>query len=112
MLARVNPWKGGQCNVREYEVTVVIHPQLNDEARNQLIEDISGRLTFGDDEASKPVINHWGRRQLAYPIRKNKEGYYVLYEAKLDPTQVRELERNFQYNEDILRYLVVRKDNV
>jgi small subunit ribosomal protein S6 len=53
--------------------------------------------------------NHWGVRQLAYPIKKFTEGYYVLYEAKIDPTRIKDIERSMQYNEDVLRYLVVRK---
>jgi small subunit ribosomal protein S6 len=48
-------------------------------------------------------------RQLAYPIKKFQEGYYVLYEAKIDPTRIREIERSMEYNEDVLRYLVIRK---
>lgn len=96
--------------MREYEVTLVLQPQLDDEARNQLIERVEGMLTFGEDEDGKPVVKEWGQRQLAYPIGKATEGYYVFYEAKVDPAQVGEIERNFQYNENILRYLVVRKN--
>ena len=47
---------------------------------------------------------------MAYEIKKFTEGYYVLYEAKIDPARIREIERNFQFNDDILRYLVVRKE--
>jgi small subunit ribosomal protein S6 len=96
--------------VREYEVTIIVQPQLEDEARNDLIARVSEWLVPGADEDSKPVENHWGSRHLAYPIRKFTDGYYVMFEANLDPTRIGEIERNFQYNEDILRYLVVRKE--
>ena len=49
------------------------------------------------------------RQQLAYPIKKFQEGYYILYEAQIDPTRISDIERSMQYNEDIIRYLVVRK---
>ena len=54
-----------------------------------------------------PIIG--GRRRMAYDINRFSEGYYVMYNAKLDPLEVNEIERNLRLVEDILRYLVVRK---
>ena len=96
--------------MREYEVTIIIQPKLEEGPRNELIKRVEGWLTFGEDEATKPVAHHWGRRHMAYEIQKNREGYYVFYEAKLDPVKISDIERNFQYSEDIIRYLVVRKE--
>ncbi len=95
--------------MREYEVTVIIQPQLEEAERTQLIERLSNLLIPGSKEDGALVANHWGVRQLAYPIKKFTEGYYVLYEAKLDPTRIKDIERSMQYNEDVLRYLVIRK---
>jgi small subunit ribosomal protein S6 len=95
--------------VRDYEVTVVIQPQLEDAERNQVIERLSNLLVPGSKEDGALTANHWGVRQLAYPIKKFQEGYYVLFEAKIDPSRIRDIERSMQYNEDVLRYLVVRK---
>jgi len=96
--------------MREYEVTIVFNPQLEDEARNQQIERVGGWLTFGEDESAKPVVNLWGQRHLAYPIKKLNEGYYVLYNAKIDPTKLGDLERNIKYNENVIRYLIILKE--
>lgn len=97
--------------MREYEITIVIQPKLEESGRNELLERITGWITGGDaSEENQPAANHWGIRQLAYPIRKFEEGYYVLYEAKMAPTAVSELERNLQFVEDVLRYLIVRKE--
>jgi small subunit ribosomal protein S6 len=96
--------------MREYEVTIIVQPQLEDKERDDLIERVGGWLTHGEAEEDKPVANRWGQRRLAYPIRKHNEGYYVLFEAKLDPLQIADIERNMQYTEDLLRYLVVRKE--
>jgi len=74
-----------------------------------MIDRISDLLVPGSKEDGNLTANHWGVRQLAYPIRKFTEGYYVLYEAKIDPTRIKDIERSMQFNEDILRYLVVRK---
>ena len=48
---------------------------------------------------------------MAYAIRNHKDGYYVHYEVSLDPQRIPDIERNMQYTEDLLRYLVVRKES-
>ncbi len=97
--------------MREYEVTVIIQPQIDEEGRAQLIERVSDWLSPDASEDDKPVQNHLGQRRLAYEIDRHNEGYYVMFEAKIDPNRIGEIERNMQYNEDLLRYLVVRKDS-
>ena len=96
--------------MRKYEVTIIVQPQLEEEARKELIARVSDWLAPGAEEADKPVENHWGSRKLAYPIRKFTDGYYVMYEAEMDPTRITDIERNMQYSEDLLRYMVVRKE--
>ncbi|MAT98194.1 MAG: 30S ribosomal protein S6 [Anaerolineaceae bacterium] len=96
--------------MREYEVTVIFQTNLEDEARSTLVERVSGWLTHSEAEEDKPVQNVWGQRRLAYPIRKNTEGYYILFDAKLDPERLADIERNMQYTDDVLRYMIVRKE--
>jgi len=97
--------------MREYEVTIIIQPQLEESDRNKLIEQVSDLLVPGAEEEAKPTVNEWGLRRMAYPIQKFTEGYYVLYEGSLDPTRVTEIERSMQYMEDVIRYLVIRKES-
>jgi len=97
--------------MREYEVTVVLRPDLDDDSRTELLDRVEGWLTHGEGEDAKPSADHWGLRKLAYPIRKYTEGYYVFYTAQMEPSSVNESERNILYVDDILRHLVVRKDN-
>jgi small subunit ribosomal protein S6 len=96
--------------VREYEITVIFQPHLDDEARSELIERVSDWLVPNASDEEKPIQHHWGQRQLAYDIKNHTEGYYVLYEAKVDPARIADIERNMQYSEDILRYLAIRKE--
>ncbi len=96
--------------MREYEVTIIIQPQLEEDEREKLIERVSDLLVPEATEDEKPAMDVWGMRRLAYPIQKNTEGFYVLYEAALDPTRITDVERSLQFTEDILRYLVVRKE--
>ncbi len=97
--------------MREYEVTIIVQPKLEEEKRTALIELVSGWLTAGEEETDKPVANHWGERRLAYPIEEYPTGYYVMFEAKLDPQGIPDIEQQFKYQEDLLRYLVVRKES-
>ena len=97
--------------MREYEVTIIIQSQLEAEERNQLVERVSELLVPGAEEDDKPTVNEWGMRRLAYPIMKQVEGYYVLYECSPDPDRIPEIERSMQYMEDVLRYMVIRKES-
>ena len=97
--------------MREYEVTIVIRPDLEDSAREELIDRVAGWLTPEGDGAEKPTVNHWGRRSLAYPIRDYEEGYYVLYETTMEPARLHQMERDILYVEDILRHLAIRKES-
>lgn len=94
--------------MRDYELTLILRADLEDDTRDQILSRVQGWLpqTAGGKE---PVFKHWGRRQLAYPIRKQSEGYYVLVEAELEAAGIADLERNIIYVDDILRHLVVRK---
>jgi small subunit ribosomal protein S6 len=96
--------------MRDYELTIIIKPDLDEEARDEIVNRVTGWLSHGDGETDKPSIDFWGQRTLAYPIQNYTEGYYVFYEAKLDPSGISEIERNIQFVDSILRHLVVRKD--
>jgi small subunit ribosomal protein S6 len=95
--------------VNDYELTLIFRADIDDEARTELLERVTGWLPLAKD-GKEPVIKSWGRRQLAYPIRKQTDGYYTLIEAALDPTGISEMERNILYVENILRHMVVRKE--
>ena len=95
--------------MREYEVTVVLKPDLEDEARSEVIGRIEGWLQPEGEETGEMKTDHWGQRSLAYPIRKYTEGYYLFYDMELDPSQISAIERNILYMDDVLRHLIVRK---
>ena len=92
----------------DYEIALIIRPEVEEEGQAALIERLGELLTSEGGEVAD--VETWGRRRLAYPIRNFTEGYYVMFEAKVDPTRFVDIERNMQYTEDILRYLVVRKE--
>lgn len=96
--------------LRDYEVTFIIQSELEDEQRKELLEKLTKTLTHGEGEEAAPSVDHWGRRQLAYPINRHTDGYYVYFEAQLEPTRLRSIEQSLNYDDNILRYLFVRKE--
>jgi len=90
--------------MRDYEVMVIIQPDLDEASLTGLIEKISGWITESGGVIVKKDV--WGKRRLAYSIRKQREGVYVLFTVQMAPTFATELERNLLYTESVLRFLV------
>ena len=92
--------------MRDYELGFVIHPEVDQSDVTQAVDKVGQYITAGGGEVTS--VDVWGRRALAYPIRKHKEGTYVFLQAQLDPQAILELERNLKLDEEILRHLLIR----
>jgi len=90
--------------MRDYEVVILVHPDLEQTSLNDVIEKVKGWVTESGGSITK--VDVWGKRRLAYAIRKQREGQYVLFEIKIDPAFTRELERNLRFVEPIMRFLI------
>ena len=93
--------------MNRYEMIYIIDADLEETARKELIEKVSALITNNGGEIEK-VDETWGKRRLAYAIDYKTEGWYVLVTFKAPVELPRELERNLQINENVLRYLVVK----
>ena len=95
---------------RPYEIAFIVRIEsAGDDAINDQITQVQGWIEAnGSGQVTK--IDRWGRRKLAYEIDRQREGYYVIMEANVDPTGLPELERNLKLSSAILRYLVIRTD--
>ena len=93
--------------MREYELVIVAQADLDEAAFAELLSRISGWITDGGGEVTKTDV--WGKRRLAYVIRKQKEAQYALLHTKMAPSFGIELERNLRFQETILRFLLVAK---
>ena len=89
------------------EMIYIIDTGLEETARKELIEKVSGLITANGGEIEK-VDETWGKRRLAYAIDYKTEGWYVIVTFQAPAELPRELERNLQINENVLRYLVVK----
>ena len=92
--------------MNQYEVMYVLDPALEDSARTELINRFSDLVTKNGGEVDR--VDEWGKRRLAYAIQYKTEGYYVLMYIKAPAELPREIERNMQISDSILRYLTVR----
>jgi small subunit ribosomal protein S6 len=87
---------------------VVVSPENGDEGYPVTVERITGALKDGGCELSH--VDQWGRRRLAYPIRRYLDGYYAIFYFKGEPSAIRPLESSLDLADDVLRHLVVRLD--
>ena len=93
--------------MRSYEVVYVLDSALEREAVDDKLDAFHAVL---DGEIA--AIDHWGVRQLAYPIRKSKTGYYVIVQVTADPVALPEFERLLKLDEETMRYLIVLNEGL
>ncbi|MCH7972502.1 MAG: 30S ribosomal protein S6 [Bacteroidetes bacterium] len=92
-----------------YESAVIINAALDDEQIQSQVSRIKDAITSNNGVINE--IEDWGRKRLAYPINKSKIGYYIFYRYEAQNTTAAKLERMFNLDEQILRYLTLKLDN-
>ena len=93
--------------MNKYESVIIINPNLEDEAIKSTIKTFENLInTDGKVESIEEI----GRKKLAYEIKKNTEGYYVVYNFQANPGLITELERNYRIADEVIKFIVVRKD--
>ena len=91
--------------MRKYEVVCILHPDLDETAMTAAVDRIKGWITEAGGTIS--TVDVWGKRQLAYAIRKQRTGQYVYLEADMEPASTKELDRNLRFLEPLMRYMIV-----
>lgn len=94
--------------MREYELMVIHSPDLDTEGREGALQRLRSMLETRGAQLSG--IDDWGRRRLAYPIERLRDGYYSIARFKMNPTETEELERGLKLSEQIVRHLLLRRD--
>ena len=90
--------------MRKYELVCIFHPDLDEAAFNAALEKVKGWIPESGGTVDK--IDIWGRKRLAYPIRKQKEGQYVLFNVTLPPEAAAVLDQNLRFLEAVIRYMI------
>lgn len=94
--------------MHEYELVVVMNPEIGEDDVPAAIDRVATAVTSRGGEVTE--VTPWGRRKLAYPINKHLEGNYVVTQIRLDPSRAHELESGFSISDEILRHLLIRRD--
>jgi small subunit ribosomal protein S6 len=90
-------------SLRSYEILVILDPRPTDEEAATLLTQLGENVKSLGAEVAK--IDNWGKRRLAYDIRKQREGTYAVLEVSAEPAMVKEFERQLRLNENVLRFL-------
>jgi small subunit ribosomal protein S6 len=90
---------------RDYDLGVVVNPDVGDEQARAIVERITQTVTGTGGQVVR--VNAWGRRHLAYPIEHHRDGLYFFFDLIMPPTAVAEVDRSIRVNEDIIRHLLV-----
>ena len=94
--------------MRTYEVMVILDPSLEERTVEPSLDKYLNVVR--KDGGSVESVDVWGRRRLAYEIRKNAEGIYAVIALNAEPDTVKELDRQLTLNESVLRTKVIRPD--
>jgi small subunit ribosomal protein S6 len=89
--------------LRPYEILVIVDPRPTDEEVAALLTQLGEQFKGLGAEVTK--MENWGKRRLAYDIRKQREGTYAVFETSAEPAMVKEFERQLRLNENVLRFL-------
>lgn len=92
--------------MRRYEQVCILRPSLSEEEITRIIDNTTQLIE--EDEGSVIFLNKWGMRKLAYPIKKEVQGYYILCDFAAIPSVVAEIERKFRIDDAVLKYLTVK----
>jgi small subunit ribosomal protein S6 len=91
-----------------YETTVIINPTLEEHQIESIVRNVEEMIA--KNGGSVKSVERWGRKRLSYPINKRNNGYYAHVEFEAEGNLVVDLERIFEYDENIMRYLTIRLD--
>ena len=91
--------------MREYELIYIVQPDLDEATLTSVIERIETLVKDAQGEIVKTDI--WGKRKLAYPIRKLNEGFYVFSKINVDPASVININRSIKFIEQVIRFSVL-----
>lgn len=94
----------------KYETIFIINPNMESEAVESTIEDIQNLITSNEGEITK--VEKWGKKRLAYEVRGNKDGYYLLMNFMVNTQFIPRLGQYCRVTEPIIKYMTIRADDL
>ena len=95
--------------MKAYELLFFVAPNLEEEARTNVMGRIESTITAGDGKIDN--VDEWGKRKLAYEINKLSEGDYILVDFHADPDHIAELDRVLRINDNVQRHMIVCRND-
>ena len=93
--------------MNKYESVVIINPNVEEAGVKDLIQKFSDII---NSDGKVEEVQELGKKKLAYEIKKNAEGIYILINFEANPELIKELERNYRIIDNVIKFIVVRKD--
>ncbi|MEN8241694.1 MAG: 30S ribosomal protein S6 [Chloroflexota bacterium] len=94
--------------MRQYELALIIHPDLEEAAFKEMLDKVQEWIKSAGGKVLK--VDLWGKKKLAYEIRKQTEGQYVFLATEMPPVFCSELEHNLGLQESVMRYMIIADD--
>ncbi len=92
--------------MREYELVYIVRPDMEEEGLEAVKSKVNEAINANGGQVKE--VDVWGKRRLAYPIQRLREGYYIVNRVQLEPKAIKEVERSLKLSEEVIRYLLVR----
>ncbi len=93
--------------MNKYEVMVIVKP-AEEEASSAVIEKVEALIARVGGTVEK--VDRWGKRRLAYPVKKFTDGFYVLVNFEAAPAEIKEIDRVLKINDEVLKHLIVKHE--
>ena len=93
--------------MNKYENIIIINPNLDEQGVKELTTKFTDMI---NNEGKVESVEDAGKKKLAYEIKKNKEAYYVAINFEANPSLIKELERVYRITDEVIKFIVVRKD--
>lgn len=98
--------------MNKYETIVIIDPDIETEIVDKLISDIQNIISGDENGGVITKTENWGKKRLAYEIKGNKEGIYILMDYETAPQQIQKLERYCVLSEQVIKHMTVRAEDL
>ena len=92
--------------MNKYESVVIINPSVTEDAMKKKKKKYTDII---NNEGKVESVDEMGKKRLAYEIKKNKEGYYVVFHFEAKPELIAELERNYRIDDSIMKFITIKK---
>lgn len=91
--------------MRSYETMFIVRAQMTPEEADKVLEEITGVISAKGEVTS---VDKWGKRQFAYEIEHQTEGYYYIVQFNAPPDYIAEIDRRLKINDNIIRHIIVK----